>query len=543
MKILTRYVLREHVGPFIFAVTALTSLMLLQYIGKQLGDLVGKGLPWHVLAEFFGLSIPFTVAMTLPMAVLVAVLYAYTRMASENEITAMRATGIGMRTLLVPTLAAGTGVALVMLVFNDQVLSRANHQLAVLQDDISRTKPSFALKEQVINTIVDQKFYLRAAHIDRGSQHMRDVTIWDVSNPAHRRTIFADSGTLGLAENRVDLLMHLYDGVMVEVPTAQPVQYTQMFYASDILRMRNVTNSFTATDADSAAKSDREMTVCEMQGKFAEYDYQLQQATYDRLEAQAQLLAAAGQANVQWPPKPARRNPFGLGKIYCALLDRMFGVKRAEAAPVPSAPRAVAQQPVVRPPAAARAGQGVRPPPAQGPAQQPGAAHVPPAAEAPATHLTEAAQAASNRLRYQSQEQVAIARQKAARYERIRYDIEIQKKFSLAAACIIFVLLGPPIALRFPRGGVGLVLGVSFVVFAIYYVGLIGGETLANDQFISPFWAMWAANLVLLAVGIVMTLRMNRVSGATRGGDWSEVRMLLGRWARRIAGRPAGSAA
>ncbi len=537
MKILTKYVLKQHVGPFIFAVTALTSLMLLQFIGKRLGDLVGKGLPWHVLAEFFILSIPFTVAMTLPMAVLVAVLYAYTSMASENEITAMRATGISMRSLLIPTLIAGTGVALMMLVFNDQVLSRANHQLAVLQDDISRTKPSFALREQIINTIVDQKFYLRAARIDRASQHMRGVVIYDLSNPAHRRTIYADSGTLGLAENRVDLLMHLYDGVMVEVPTVQPHEYTRMYYASDLLRMRNVTNSFQATDADSAAKSDREMTVCEMQAKFADYDYQLQQAYYDRMEAQAKMLAAAGEQHIQWPAKPVRRNPFGLGKIYCALLDRMFGVKRAEAATLP-----VTQQPPRRPPPAAQAVR-APPTPVPTPMQKAETTHVAPPASPAAVDLMAASQAASEKIRLESQQQVAAAREKAARYERIRYDIEIQKKFSLAAACIIFVLLGPPIALRFPRGGVGLVIGVSFVVFALYYVGLIGGETLANDQIISPFWAMWAANIVLLSVGIVMTLRMNRVSGATRGGDWSEVRALLGRWGRRLTGRAPRSAA
>ena len=88
MKILNRYVLKEHVGPFVFAVTALTSLMLLQYIARRFGDLVGKGIGWQVILEFFVLSIPFTVAMTLPMAVLVAVLYAFSRLGSENEVTA-----------------------------------------------------------------------------------------------------------------------------------------------------------------------------------------------------------------------------------------------------------------------------------------------------------------------------------------------------------------------------------------------------------------------------------------------------------------------
>ena len=64
MKILTRYVLREHLGPFTFALTALTSLMLLNFISRQFGELVGKGLPWAVIGEFFLLSIPFTVALT-----------------------------------------------------------------------------------------------------------------------------------------------------------------------------------------------------------------------------------------------------------------------------------------------------------------------------------------------------------------------------------------------------------------------------------------------------------------------------------------------
>jgi lipopolysaccharide export system permease protein len=124
LKIIGRYVLKEHIGPFVFASTALTSLMLLQYIAKKFGELVGKGLDASVIAEFMMLSVPFTVAMTLPMAVLVAVLYAFSRLAAENEITAMKASGIGMRTVLAPVLVGGLAMSLVMVAFNDQVLPR-----------------------------------------------------------------------------------------------------------------------------------------------------------------------------------------------------------------------------------------------------------------------------------------------------------------------------------------------------------------------------------------------------------------------------------
>lgn len=87
------------------------------------------------------------------------------------------------------------------------------------------------------------------------------------------------------------------------------------------------------------------------------------------------------------------------------------------------------------------------------------------------------------------------------------YDVEIQKKFALAAACVVLALAGAAIALRFPRGGAGLVLGASGVVFTGYYFLLVTGESLADGQVISPFAGMWMANAVLLAVVLLLVWR------------------------------------
>jgi lipopolysaccharide export system permease protein len=124
-----------------------------------------------------------------------------------------------------------------------------------------------------------------------------------------------------------------------------------------------------------------------------------------------------------------------------------------------------------------------------------------------------------------------------ARHSRNRYGVEIQKKFSLAAACIVFVLVGAPIALRFPRGGVGLVIGVSFVVFAVYYVGLIGGESLANKNIVSPFWAMWIDNILFLVVGLVLIARMGNEGVTGRGGNVGEIVDTARAWFARRAER------
>src|SRR3989441_6281340 len=112
VRTLSRYLLRQHLAPLGFALAALTALMLLNQIAKQFGSLVGKGLPWGVIVEVFVLSIPFIVAVTLPMAVLVAVLHVFTHLAGDNEITAMQASGVSVGRVIAPVLGGATVVAL-----------------------------------------------------------------------------------------------------------------------------------------------------------------------------------------------------------------------------------------------------------------------------------------------------------------------------------------------------------------------------------------------------------------------------------------------
>ena len=102
------------------------------------------------------------------------------------------------------------------------------------------------------------------------------------------------------------------------------------------------------------------------------------------------------------------------------------------------------------------------------------------------------------------------------------------------------MLVGAPIALRFPRGGVGLVIGVSLVVFALYYVGLIAGESLANKGIMPPFWAMWGGERHLHR----RRRRAARCAWAregvpARGGDWGDRWTRCATWLQRPAARLA----
>lgn len=507
MKILHRYVLKEHVGPLTFALTALTSILLLQYIGKHFGELVGKGLPTLVIAEFFALSVPLTVALTLPMAVLVATLYAFSRLAAENEITALKASGVSIVSVLKPVLWAALGVTVVMVGFNDQILPRSNHRLAVLQRDIAQKKPTFGLREQVINEVSPGKFYLRAGHLDEASNLMREVTIYDMGDPTRRRTIYADSGNMGMSKNLSDLELTLYNGNTLDVPVANPNELQRLFFDVDLIRVRGVGNQFRKTTAGSY-KSDREMTVCEMQAAQDRARREHEIARKQFLEKRAAL--GKSKTMLSKAVIDARTSPpwdVGLGRAYCKLIA-LFVPNKAHAQAVPRGPRAIVPDAGSSTPAAL--------PPSSGQAPLDSASSkadsIRAAAAAAAQHSSDLAVLEAQRIRL-----VESARLMNS------YGVEIHKKFALAVACFVFVLLGGPIALRFPRGGVGLTIGVSLFVFALYYVCLIAGESIAKRGLMPAVVSMWMANVIFGLIALWMLSRMGNEGSTSRGGDMREM--------------------
>ena len=221
MSILTRYLLKSHAGPFLFALTMLTGLLLINTVARRFEDLAGKGLGAGVILEVFALSIPHIVALTLPMAVLVAVLFTFSQIAAENEITALKASGVNLARLLVPLVVAAAILAGVMVWFNDQILPDTNHRLKNLLVDISRKSPTLQLKEQVINEIqtgdMQTRYFLQAANIDPVSNRLQDVVIYDLSVPGQSRTVYADSGRMAFNREQTDLFLNLYDGSVNEV--------------------------------------------------------------------------------------------------------------------------------------------------------------------------------------------------------------------------------------------------------------------------------------------------------------------------------------
>jgi lipopolysaccharide export system permease protein len=394
--------------------------------------------------------------------------------------------------------------------------------------DIARKKPTFALREQVINEVLPGKIFLKAGHIDPATNKLREVYIYNFEDPSHRKTIYADSGQMGLVADQSTLQMTLHNGYVLEIPPDNPGTLQRLYFTTDVVRVRGVANEFEKTDKDNF-KSEREMTMCEMNAQYQRGVRQLETAR-DDLEAMLVSSVRAAATGSEAPERevPPQRDKPTSGAIYCDLISKVFGagVKTAEAAETPPSqgidarpPRAPARQQVVQEPRAPSAGRA-----------------------APASIAEDLGSERFTRARAPEatvgQINVIRSRITDARSTMSRYQVEIQKKFALAAACVVFVLFGAPIALRFPRGGVGLVIGASLVAFALYYVCLIAGETLADKLILSPIIAMWLANVIFTVAGLILLVRVQRSGATARGGDASEmfesVRTALARLARRV---------
>jgi len=483
VRILSRYILRQHLPPLGYAIAALTFAMLVNQVAKQFGNFVGKGLPWGVIFEVFALSIPFIVAMTLPMAVLVAVMYTFSHLAADNEVTAMKANGISVGRILAPVLGGAALMSVISLFWNDQVLPRSNHALRTLLVDIQRKKPTFQLKEQVINEVVPGQFFLRAARIDPATNTLNDVTIYDLQDPDRRRIIMADSGRMAYTGGGTDLYLTLRDGEVHEIKRSDPEHFNRTFYTVNRIKVEGVSNTFETTKNDEY-RSDREMGICAMQDVVARADQDLRRV---RTEA---INAVVGELRRVARLAPLRRaladTSTPRASLYCKALGAM---QRVLGGPRPAR-------------AAERVASTVLPP------------------SVVAQEVTTPA-AYAQRLR--------AARQRAAIYE-----VEIQKKLAISAACIIFALLGVPLAIRYPRGGVGLVIGSSLAVFSVYYVGLIGGEEFGDRLIVPPFFAMWTPNLIFLIVSIPLLWTARQAGSTAHGGDWEEVKETLFGWVGKL---------
>jgi lipopolysaccharide export system permease protein len=260
MYILWRHILRTHIGPFIFSVVLMMFIFLLQFLMQKLDQLTGKGLSAAIIAELITLNLAWMLVLAVPMGVLVATLMAFGSLASSNQVTAMRASGVSLYRMIAPAVAGSIIVCLLLIAFNNDVLPDANQRTKVLMNDIAHKKPTLTLVPGMFIQLLQGHSILVRKTFEH-SNDLEGVTIIDYSKPMLTSTITAHRGIISFSTDYRKLIMDLFDGEIHQVNNQFKSQYRVIRFQKHRIVMEAEGFNFQRNETSTQQRGDREMNV------------------------------------------------------------------------------------------------------------------------------------------------------------------------------------------------------------------------------------------------------------------------------------------
>ena len=440
MRLLDRHLLRAAVGPFFFGLFTITFLLMVDVLFRYVDMFVSKGVPFAVATKVLILSLGHTLALSVPMSVLVAVLMSVGQLAGDNEITAMKASGVSLWAVLRPLLLGATIVGIGLTAFNHWIYPEANHTLVNLLYDIKRSRPMLDIRPQVFTDLNDA-MTIYVATKDDLTGRITDVTIIEKEKAGELspRVTTAEWGRIITDRETDAMVLELHNGEIHEMPDPeQPQKYQVVRFSQDTIHLSDMERDI--KDSRRKSRGDREMNLTDLRAAAVRQLERRQDTKrhVDNLNAnviewQYRLLEPD-----QWT-KLRRNKPANAAKLHTRLAATRRKLDHAAA-------------------------------------------------------------------QCRAQASVAASHDRKAN----KYMVEYHKKLAIPFACMVFVLLGVPMAVTTSRSGKGVSVSLATGVYLFYYLCLVGGEKLSDRGLMDPASAMWSGNILLLAMGVPLFLRSIR---------------------------------
>ncbi|MFB6247375.1 MAG: LptF/LptG family permease [Salinibacter sp.] len=458
-------ILRRLPGPFFGWLGILMFLLLMQFLIRWLPEIAGKGIPITVIVELITYNLAYMVTLAVPMSVLLAALMAFGGLADSNYYTVIKSTGISFGEIVWPALLMSLLVGGGLLYFNNALLPEANYRARQLWSDIRNKRPGFELQPGVFYNGVEN-YSILVRHRPAGSNRLRDVTIYDYTQGRERQAVLkAERGRIRSSAGGARLTLVLEDGEMHR-PLPPQAGHTTARY--ETLQFDRHVIQFDLSDAvfrrSRAEDSERSTRTTPLSGLLritdslrvdlrAEYRNIYETVRTTALpDSTASSADSAAADSAAWT-LPARPDT---SQAFLALTGLDSSVRQRLAA-----------------------------------------------------------QAAGQVRTVQSEIQ-SIQREVSWKNKRLRsYQVEIHKKFSIAVACLIFMVIGAPLGLALRRSGLATVGAVALGIFMFYWITLVQGEKLSERGFFPPWIGMWMANLIMSGIGLWLLVYVVLDLGAT----------------------------
>ncbi|MDD3501834.1 MAG: LptF/LptG family permease [Candidatus Cloacimonetes bacterium] len=254
MKILERYFLKETFKHFTLSVIVITFVMMLDRLIDLLNIIIEKQLDVLTIISLFSLSMPFILALSVPIAVLNTSIMTFGRMAVDQELTAIKACGVNIYKVMIYMYIAAFLLAGGMAYFNDFILPETNHTLKNLMLKVTYRKPVNAIKPGIFTTFENISIYAN----DVIDDELHGIIIYNRESSSFPTTIAAKKGTIKIENNANSVQIDLYDGEMHEKDVQEQNKYQVRYFKHYTLIKNNL--GFQIDNSPTNYRGDREMS-------------------------------------------------------------------------------------------------------------------------------------------------------------------------------------------------------------------------------------------------------------------------------------------
>ena len=462
IKRLHTFILQTYLPMFFMTFFICLFILLMHFLWRRLDDLVGKGLGVDVIGEMFFYAAITMVPMALPLAILLASLMTFGNLGEHSELTAMKASGVSLLNVMKPLIAFIAVVSVGAFFFQNEVLPRAQVKMWTLVFSVRQKSPDLDIPEGAFyDQISGYNVFVRNKDKERGTLY--DMMIYDVSKGnGYASIILADSGKLSFNESKTHLKLHLFQGETFEdmrSGSGNSLSDEGKLYRRESFADKQVLIPFDANfnklDEQTMRSQYIGKNIAELQHPIDSVSLRLDSISSGMMSTfrtepvvgvpymKYEMRDTARVAKVVELPEV--RRPLNFDSLYRALKpdDRVALLNRA---------------------------------------------------------LNRASQAQHEFLFRGAEvsDDVMVIR---------RHEIEMIKKYTLSLACLIFFFIGAPLGAIIRKGGLGMPIVISVILFIIYYMIDSFGYKQARDGRFDVLFGICLSSLMLFPLGVFLTYK------------------------------------
>lgn len=466
MKKLNLYILKSYLGPLLLTFFIAVFILLMQFLWKYIDDLVGKGLEWHIILRLlFYASFTF-IPLALPLAILMSSLMLFGNLGERYELVAMKSSGISLVKIMKPLIYFSLLISIAGFGFSNYLLPLANLKMQSLLYDVREQKPALSIPEGIFYSGID-KYVIRVAHKERDNQTIRDVIIYDHTRQMGNTSVTrAEWGTMVMTADKKYLIFTLYNGFVYDEDPRNGLfnlmrPITRVKFKENKKRFDLSSFSMQKTNEEFFKDNYQMLNVNQLSFFIDSLNRDFDRNKVDFSNKIVQNLYY-GSNFYDTTKKNALNDTTALPENIMDLFQDNEKIMVYDYA----LQTARSQKDIV--------------------------------------------EFKNTDFDYQRK---AIA----------RYEIEWHRKFTLSIACLLLFFIGAPLGAIIRKGGLGVPMIITVLIFVLFWVISISGEKFAREGVIPAYIGMWIASGVLFPLGVYLTYKSAVDSPLLDADSWKRL--------------------